>query len=261
MGLRTWVGSAYGRRREAVEPYIHICQGDECADSFNTSFFAKTFPTLFPFGVGGSRLIEEAISGIARDANVDGGGVEAAASNLCSSWNISLRTWAGVVLRRHGGRFPTHHIFAFLVFNLGVRSRNRRVSMLNVMRKSFRKVKPIVRSLSAERLEAAKIELKSSGKTADDGVKEPLRSLSLYGFRQPMSRELRLSMRRKIKSLIIQHGVPAIWFTLNTNDITNPVKLRLAAYRTRDPEEASVFLRSLDMAYKRTRLAISDPMS
>ncbi|KAF4332097.1 ATP-dependent DNA helicase PIF1, partial [Fusarium beomiforme] len=57
------------------------------------------------------------------------------------------------------------------------------------------------------------------------------------------------------------YGVPAIWFTLNPNDITNPVKLRLAAYRTRDPDEAEEFLESLGNAYKRTRLAISDPMS
>jgi hypothetical protein len=68
-------------------------------------------------------------------------------------------------------------------------------------------------------------------------------------------------MRRKIKSLIIRHGVPAIWFTLNPNDITNPVKLRLASYRSRESGEAEAFLRSLDAGYKRVRLAISDPLS
>uniref|UniRef100_A0A0D2XRK5 Helitron helicase-like domain-containing protein n=3 Tax=Fusarium oxysporum TaxID=5507 RepID=A0A0D2XRK5_FUSOF len=76
-----------------------------------------------------------------------------------------------------------------------------------------------------------------------------------------MSRESRLSMRRKIQSLILRYGVPVIWFTLNPNDITNPVKLRLAAYRTREPDAAEAFLKSLDMSYKRVRLAISDPMS
>ncbi|KJZ69140.1 hypothetical protein HIM_11470 [Hirsutella minnesotensis 3608] len=105
------------------------------------------------------------------------------------------------------------------------------------------------------------MELESSGKTSDNGVKELLRSLSLYGHRQPMSREVRLNMRRKIQSLIVGYGVPAIWFTLNPNDITNLVKLRLAAYRTRDPDEAEAFLEGLGNAYKRTRLAISDPMS
>lgn len=178
-----------------------------------------------------------------------------------SSRNMSLETWARLALQRHGGRFATHHIFAFLVFNILVRSKNRRVSMLSVTRKNFSEVERVVRSLSAERLEKAKEDLEVSGKTTDEGVNKLLRRLSLYGFRQPMSREHRLSMRRKIKSLIIRYGIPAIWFTLNPNDIMNPVKLRLAAYRSREPEEAEAFLMRLDSIYKRARLAISDPIS
>ncbi|XP_044714650.1 PIF1-like helicase domain-containing protein [Hirsutella rhossiliensis] len=240
-GPRAWIRSAGAGRggMDVREPYIHVGRGDEFADSLDASFFAKTFPTLLPFGFGD----------------------ETAARDLLSSRNMSLRTWAGIVLRRHGGRFATHAIFSFLVFNMDVRSRNRRVSMLSVTRKNFPEVERIVQSLTADRLAAARLELESLGKTTDDGVKELLRCLSLYGYRQPMSRELRLSMRRKIQSLILCRGVPAIWFTLNPNDITNPVKLRLAAYRTRDPEAAEAFLRSLDMAFKRARLAISDPLS
>ncbi|KAJ4176230.1 hypothetical protein NW767_015514 [Fusarium falciforme] len=123
--------------------------------------------------------------------------------------------------------------------------------MLSVTRKSFHKVERIVRSLTADRLAAARAELESPGRTTDEGVKELIRSLSLYGYRQPMSRELRLSMRHKIQALIVRYGVPAIWFTINPNDITNPVKLRLAAYRSRDPEAAEEFLRSLDMSFRR----------
>ncbi|XP_044716497.1 PIF1-like helicase domain-containing protein [Hirsutella rhossiliensis] len=166
-GPRAWIRSAEAGQEgtDVREPYIHVCRGDEFADSLDASFFAKTFPTLLPFGFGGPRLA------------------------------------------------------------------------------------------------AARAELETSGKTTDDGVKELLRCLSLYGYRQPMSRELRLSMRRKIQSLILCRGVPAIWFTLNPNDITNPVKLRLAAYRTRDPAAAEAFLQGLDKAFKRARLAISDPLS
>ncbi|KAL6411732.1 hypothetical protein AUP68_04106 [Ilyonectria robusta] len=244
---------------DGCEPYIHVSRGDEFADTFDASFFVKTFPTLLPFGVGGPRLVEEAALSVGRGADM--GGAEVAAQDLVSSRNMSLRTWADITLRRHGGRFATHHIFAFLVFNMSVRSRNRRVSMLSVTRKDFRKIERIVRSLSADRLAAARIEWENSGKTSDEGVKELLRSLSLYGFRQPMSRENRLSMRRKIQSLVLRYGVPAIWFTLNPNDITNPVKLRLAAYRTSEPDAAEAFLKSLGMSYKRLRLAISDPMS
>ncbi|KAH6977701.1 hypothetical protein EDB80DRAFT_738395, partial [Ilyonectria destructans] len=150
MGPRTWVGSSAERRQGHVdddsEPYIRVSRGDEFADSFDASFFAKTFPTLLPFGVGGPRLVEEAALQAGRGVNMSG--ADMAARDLLSSRNMRLRTWADIVLRRHGGRFATHYIFAFLVFNMGVRSRNRRVSMLSVTRKNFRKVERIVRSLT-----------------------------------------------------------------------------------------------------------------
>jgi len=174
---------------------------------------------------------------------------------------MSLETWARLILQRHGGHFANHHVFSFLVFNMMVKWKNRNVSMLSVTKKNFPDVERIIRLLTAERLKKAKEDLKVSGKSTDEAVNKLLSSLSLYGLRQPMSREDRLSMRRKIKSLIIRYGIPAIWFTLNPNDITNPVKLRLAAYRTREPEEAEAFLTNLDLMYKRARLAISDPIS
>ncbi|KAF1809820.1 hypothetical protein P152DRAFT_476222 [Eremomyces bilateralis CBS 781.70] len=247
------------RRGNGAEPYIVVNRGEDFADPFDVRFFAKTFPALFPLGRGGPLQADESIQDAAGERDV---GIEAGrARDLISSRNMGLVTWAKLVLQRHGGRFASHPIFAFLVFNVGIRSRNRRVSMASVKRKEFPEVERLIRLLSVERLERAKVELEVSRTTSDEGVNQLLRSLSLYGYRQPMSRESRLNMRRKIQSLIIRDGIPAIWFTLNPNDITNPIKLRLAAYRTRDPEEAEAFLTSLDLAYKRARLAISDPLS
>ena len=253
-------GWAVVKHVHTQEPYIAVSRGADFANSLEPQFLAKTFPTLFPFGSGGPRQAEEGIVE-AMEGGAAGQEQEITARRLVSSRNMSLETWARAVLRRHGGRFAVHHIFAFLVFNIGVRSRNRRVSMLSVSRAEFPRVERIVQSLTRERLEKAKAELELSNKTKDDGVNQVLKSLSLYGFRQPMSRENRMSMRRKIKSLIIRYGIPAIWFTLNPNDITNPVKLRLAAYRIREADEAEAFLTSLDQAYKRTKLAVSDPLS
>jgi hypothetical protein len=68
-------------------------------------------------------------------------------------------------------------------------------------------------------------------------------------------------MLREIKSFIIRYGIPAIWFTLDPNHIMNPIKLKLAAYRTRESDEAEAFLTSLGQMYKRIRLAISGPFS
>ena len=95
-----------------------------------------------------------------------------------------------------------------------------------------------------------RVELEAFGKTTDQGVNRLLRSLSLYGYRQPKLKESRLTMRWKIRSLIIRYGIPAIWFTLNPNDITSPIKLKLVVYRTRKTSEAEGFLRSLDQAYQ-----------
>jgi hypothetical protein len=259
---KVWPGSAEVGYEGASEPYILVSRGETFADSKDVHFFAKTFPTLFPVGDGGPRQAEESLADLAREvgeaAYIQADGL---ACSAVSSRNLGLGTWAREVLRRHGGRFARHHIFSFLVFNILVRMRNQRVSMMSVKRRSFNEVKRVVNSLGLQRLEVAKMQLMASGKTTDADVMDLLRSLSLYGYRQPMSRELRLSMRLKIKSLIIRNGTPAIWFTLNPNDITNPVKLRLAAYRTRESGEAEEFLRSLDMTYKRARLAISDPVS
>ncbi|KAJ4212256.1 hypothetical protein NW757_014791, partial [Fusarium falciforme] len=133
--------------------------------------------------------------------------------------------------------------------------------MASVRKSDFPEVERTIQALTASRFERARVELEAFGKTTDQGVNRLLRSLSLYGYRQPMSRESRLTMRRKIKSLIIRYGIPAIWFTLNPNDITNPIKIKLAAYRNHETGEAEEFLRSLDQVYKRVRLAISDPLS
>ncbi|XP_044717892.1 PIF1-like helicase domain-containing protein [Hirsutella rhossiliensis] len=210
IGPRTWVKTATGAAAGSggdggdSEPYIQVRRGDEFADSADASFFAKAFPTLFPFGLGGPRLADEAGAGdgtAPSGAGSRGAEAERVAEGLTSTRNMRLRAWADIVLRRHGGRFATHPIFAFLVFNMSVRSRNRQASMLGMTRKNFPKVESLLKSLTAQRLEAARVELEAT------------------------------------------------------------VKLRLAAHRGRDPDVAEAFLRDLGTAYKRTQLAISDPMS
>ncbi len=253
-------GSSLAWNARTQEPYIAVSRGADFADSLDARFFAKTFPSLFPHGSGGPRRAEESMSEITEGGATSLEG-DSFALRLVATRNMSVEAWTRIILRRHGGRFAAHPIFSFLVFNMCVRWRNRRVSMLSVSRREFPRVEQIVHSLTTERLEKAKAELEKSAKTIDEGVNQLLRSLSLYGYRQPMSRESRMSMRRKIKSLIIRYGIPAIWFTLNPNDITNPVKLRLAAHRFRSPDEAEEFLSNLDLTYKRAKLAISDPLS
>ncbi|CVL08147.1 uncharacterized protein FMAN_14189 [Fusarium mangiferae] len=238
----TWKGSAKVRHGGAVEHYIVIFRGEVFADSFDTWFLAKTFPSLFPLGNGGPREAEEYSKDAAGPVHPTFE-LEAAEQHLVSSRNMGLEAWLKMVIQRHGGRFATHPVFSFLVFNIGVRSRNRRVSMASMRRSDFPDVEHTIQDLTALRLEKARGELEACGKTVDPDVNRLLRNLSLYGHRQPMSRESRLTMRRKI------------------NDITNPIKLKLAAYRTRETGGAEEYLGSLDQAHKRARLAVSEPLS
>ncbi|KAH6874269.1 hypothetical protein B0T10DRAFT_552895 [Thelonectria olida] len=47
-----WAGSASVRQGLGMEPYISVSRGEDFADSSDPLFFAKTFPSLLPFGTG-----------------------------------------------------------------------------------------------------------------------------------------------------------------------------------------------------------------
>jgi hypothetical protein len=201
-----WRASVKVRHDRVAEPCIAISRGEDFADHFDTWYLARAFPSLFPRGIGGPRQVEEWVVA-EREVAHQICEAEFAARRLVSSRNMTLEAWAKLV-QRHGGRFASHPVFLFLVFNIGVRSRNRRASMASMRKSDFPQVERTIKELTAARLEKASIELESSGKTADPTVNQLLRSLSLYGYRQPMSRESRLTMRRKIKSLIVRYGIP-----------------------------------------------------
>jgi hypothetical protein len=174
---------------------------------------------------------------------------------------MTLESWAKVVLQRHGGRFAQQPVFAFLIFNVLARSRNRWIAQGRVKRSAFRRIDGIHQRLTPERLRKAREEMSETGKTTDEDVLALMKELSLYGGRHPLSNESRLSMRKKVRSMIVAFGLTAIWFTINPNDITNPVKLKLAAHRGRDGEAARAFLSALSTALQVTTLSVHDPLS
>ncbi|KAH7302897.1 hypothetical protein B0I35DRAFT_517610, partial [Stachybotrys elegans] len=77
-------GSTSVRAGLGQEPYISVCRGGDFADSEDPFYFAKTFPTLFPFGGGGPRVAAESIASISdTTAEVEGdGGRDATAAGL-----------------------------------------------------------------------------------------------------------------------------------------------------------------------------------
>ena len=244
-----FVSQAFDAERQSGErPFIRVWRGRDFADSLSPDFFPKTFPTCFPYGRGGSRAVRT--NGPARAADTES-----------ALRDMLLESRAKAVRLRHGGRFSRHSAFAFLVFNILARSRNRWVAQGRVERSAFRRVGEIYKSLSADRLRQAQQEMFDTGRTSDTNLLALMKELSFYGSKHPLSNESRLCMRKKIFGLIIATGLTVVWFTINPNDINNPVKLKLAAHRELDDRAVRAKPDELETALQSLTLSIHDPLS
>lgn len=247
------------RRRDSVpyamqvqsaqgQPFVQVERGADFADSLHEDFFPRTFPSLFPWGKGGPKSKPDSCHILQQ------GPAELLPGH-------SLQYWARYVLQRHGGRFATHPVFCFLVFNTLLRSSNRRISMVRVTRDSFHRLEQAYSRLTEDRLKRAQDEMRETRTTSDPDVSVLLRELSIFGHAQPLSNESRLLMRRKIQAIDVWTGMPAIWITISPNDINNPVKMKLAAHRLHDREAAEQLLADLREKYDRIALSTTDPVS
>ncbi|KAL6405949.1 transposase [Ilyonectria robusta] len=232
------------------QPFIRVERGADFADNLHDDFFPRTFPKLFPWGRGGPKTLSE-----------PDGNMYDASQPVQRSANHSLNYWAKYVLQRHGGRFATHPVFCFLIFNILLRSTNRRISMVRMARGSFDRLERVYRSLTADRLKRAEEEIRETRTTTDPDISFLLRELSIFGHAQPLSNETRLLMRRKIQAVNVWTGMPAIWITVNPNDINNPVKVWLSIHRLHEHNTAKELLADLRGRYDRIALSTMDPVS
>ncbi|KAF6794973.1 DNA repair and recombination protein [Colletotrichum musicola] len=95
----------------------------------------------------------------------------------------------------------------------------------------FPKIQEIVKNLTTEAIQEAVEELSATRTTTNPDIQLLLRETNAFGKRQHMSNEERLFSRRKIQSLCVQFGMPCVWYTINPNDLTNPVNMKLATFR------------------------------
>jgi len=152
-------------------------RGADFADSLHEDFFPRTFPKLFPWGSGGPKVLKEL-----PDSNI-----QHAPGPVQRHSNHSLKYWARYVLQRHGGRFATHPVFCFLVFNILLQSSNRRISMVRMTKGSFARVEQIYGNLTADRLKRAEDEMRETRTTTDPDISFLLRELSIFGHAQPLA--------------------------------------------------------------------------
>ena len=142
-----------------------------------------------------------------------------------------------------------------------VRSENRRISYVRMKKQSFAKIERIFNSLTAEEIGTAEEEYRETRRTTNNKVAYILRELSAFGHGQHMSNEERLYMRRKIKSLCLKNGMPNIWYTINPNDLTNEVNMKLAAFRAADGREAEELMEKFRKHIGRVQHVVRDAVS
>jgi hypothetical protein len=133
--------------------------------------------------------------------------------------------------------------------------------MVRMARGSFDRLERVYGQLTTDRLKKAQEEMRDTRTTADADISFLLRELSIFGHVQPLSNETRLLMRRKIQAVNVWTGMPAIWITVNPNDINNPVKMRLSIHRLHDHDTANELLADLRGRYDRITLSTMDPVS
>lgn len=142
-----------------------------------------------------------------------------------------------------------------------VRSENRRISNIRMAKKSFDKVKQIHETLTSDEIKAAEEEYRETRTTTNPKGAYLLRELSAFGYGQHMSNEERLYERRKIQSLSLQNGGNNIWFTINPNDLTNEINMKLTPFQGLSGREAEQLFQKLRQHINSVQHTVRDPVS
>lgn len=194
------------------QPYFEVKLGSQFLDPRDPDFFASTFVQILPYGLGGP---------LARDAE------ETEELEAHREKNFGLQTWAAIKLQQHGALAATHPVFPFLVFNRILKDNSSRISTVQAKKSSFAQIRNICESITKEQLIGASDQLRDYKRVEDPEVRRLLKEISVFGRQQPFSNEEKIQARDKIKSLVVKHGAPSIWFTINPNDMSSPVRIRM----------------------------------
>ncbi len=116
---------------------------------FRQTISPRPSPAVFPYGRGGPYPPDHNEMGEVANGLLRG---------------MTLLSWAKVVLQRHGGHCAQHPAFSFLVFNMHLRSQNRRIAQGRLKRSAFRRIEGLHQRLTPR--------ASSRGAEGDDGVWE-----------------------------------------------------------------------------------------
>jgi hypothetical protein len=161
-----------------------------------------TFPTLFPFGMGGFEV----------DRRI----------------NVPYETHVRWALRYEDRRFRKDPHFPFQVFGVCQKRQVCRSSVLQMKKGTFLRYQNLLTTLTADDLTKASQEETRGVPFSNPAVRTLRSQLSAVKTKVQGSDESRISIRGKIWGTNLLHNPPSLWVTINPADKQDPIAQVLA---------------------------------
>ena len=200
--------AAFRHMKRQGKGYIQVGRESNPLNEFNNpAMLPMCYPTLFPYGLGGC-------------------------DDPHRTNPVSLKRHVKHLFSMRDQRFQLHYSFMFIVFNIIQRREALLRTSLKTKRDNFTSVANEFRLLSAEAIHTVS-ERASRGdftvKSKDEQrVLKLMREVNAVTSHVPGSPASKVSMRNKIKALIVDQGLPQFYLTINPADVYNPLVRFLA---------------------------------
>lgn len=186
-----------------------------------------SFPTLFPYGCGGFFGKRKT--------------------------NLTFREQLKYFLNINDNRFRTHMSFMFVCFNIIQRKEAYNKIKLTTLSKYFTSTLNIIRNVSINDLEQAKLEISNNKQLSNPRINELVNKLNnTFGIIQGSKSSLKFKIN-ELRNYIIHFGIPAFFITINPADIHSPLLLKLAG------EDNIESILSNDSTYRRSIIVKQNP--
>ena len=171
---------------------------------FAPSLFPKTFPTPFPYGIGGFE-------------------------NKSRSPSISMKNHVRHLVRLADRRFQEHPSFLFIVFNVLQRREVLLRSSLKARKASFHRVAEEFSLIPPETIQRI-CDRMSLNIPSDEGLPEDerralrlMKEVILVSSAVQGSAAAKLNMRNELRASMLEHDVPSFYVTINPADGHSPI--------------------------------------
>jgi hypothetical protein len=213
-----------------------------------SSYFTSAFPTIFPWGTG---------------KHID------ARRSQQRNEKLGFNEWIKLLLRNSSRytpslaklnffrRFQGHRGFVVLCFDLVRRRHSLRKTNLITSRDHWETTRPLLQSLTEERLTTAAQQAARHMPISDAGVKKLLAMVNTIGMNDPGSEERKSQLLARLKSATVYYGLPQIFITLNPADNISPLALFYAGERI----DIKSFHPHLYTAGHRLKTMLDNPLS